>query len=124
MCTRGPGRNQEDEEEEEEEREKKMVLLYSRCSRTRKADKQAANETRSKESISELYWGICVPAVCTPQDLEDVVTRVLAVAFTESRLKLTPRIPKGFCSDKIVSSVKTVNVLYYTCAVMLEKFAD
>ncbi|KAI4504636.1 hypothetical protein M0802_000186 [Mischocyttarus mexicanus] len=65
-------------------------------------------EDRSKESISELYWGICVPAVCTPQDVEDVVSRVLAVAFTESRLKLTPRIPKGFCSDKIVSSVKTV----------------
>ncbi|KAF7404537.1 hypothetical protein HZH66_003443 [Vespula vulgaris] len=67
-------------------------------------------EDSSKESISELYWGICVPAACTPQDVKDVVGRVLAVAFSESRLKLTPRIPEGFRSNKTIFSVKIVNV--------------
>ncbi|KAK2581820.1 hypothetical protein KPH14_002289 [Odynerus spinipes] len=69
-------------------------------------------EERSKESISELYWGICIPAACTPQDVEDVAGRVLAVAFSESRLKLTPRILEGSCSDGTASPVTTNDVVY------------
>ncbi|KAL2729165.1 hypothetical protein V1478_005954 [Vespula squamosa] len=41
-------------------------------------------EDSPKESISELYWGICVPVACALQDVKDVIGRVLAVAFSES----------------------------------------
>ncbi|KAL2736906.1 hypothetical protein V1478_002285 [Vespula squamosa] len=64
MCTRGPGRNQEDEGRR---RERKEEMVYSRCSRTRKADKQTANETRREDQ--SLAWSLEI------RNLEHEITR-------------------------------------------------
>ncbi|XP_046748457.1 nose resistant to fluoxetine protein 6-like [Diprion similis] len=67
---------------------------------------------RSEVVVSKLHWGICVPAACQPQDVEDVVRSVLAVAFSGSRLKLTPRIPEGSCYKRSSESYNNLDIAY------------
>ncbi|XP_012279978.1 nose resistant to fluoxetine protein 6 [Orussus abietinus] len=67
---------------------------------------------RYHEFISKLYWGICVPASCSSKDVEDVIRRVLAVAFSGSRLKLSPRIPEKSCYKHEDTPVDGADVTY------------
>lgn len=52
---------------------------------------------RYDESISELNWGICVPASCQSEDIQDIIERIIGFAFSNSKLKLTPIINKQKC---------------------------
>ncbi|XP_015599963.1 nose resistant to fluoxetine protein 6 [Cephus cinctus] len=67
---------------------------------------------RYQDTITKLHWGICVPAACAPQDVEDVIRRVLAVAFSGSRLKLTPRIPENSCYTRKPLNADSLDVIY------------
>ncbi|XP_048511652.1 nose resistant to fluoxetine protein 6-like [Athalia rosae] len=72
---------------------------------------------RSRQTITKLHWGICVPSVCQPQEVEKVVRTVLAVAFSGSRLKLTPRIPEKSCYKQTTAVYSPIDIVY-TCALI------
>ncbi|XP_066592007.1 nose resistant to fluoxetine protein 6-like [Prorops nasuta] len=70
------------------------------------------NDDRNQESINRMYWGICVPASCVPRSIEDLLERVLAVAFSNSKLKLASRIPEKSCYLKEAPVAKTGDIIY------------
>ena len=69
-------------------------------------------DERYEESITKLYWGICVPAACSNRDVEGVINRVLDVAFSGSRLSLDFNIPDSQCYKDEPFSTDTLDVVY------------
>ncbi|XP_014486530.1 PREDICTED: nose resistant to fluoxetine protein 6-like isoform X2 [Dinoponera quadriceps] len=74
-------------------------------------------EERYREPIRKLYWGICSPAGCAAEDIEEVVREILAVAFGGSRLRLTVAMSEMSCYENEFEAVGTLDIIY-VCAIL------
>lgn len=70
--------------------------------------------SRYDESISELHWGICVPASCQSEDIQDFIKKITDFTFSNSKLKLTPTIIEKQCYTKEQIPFDNVDFIYLT----------
>lgn len=64
--------------------------------------------------IKKLYWGICVFAGCTAENIQDVVRRI--AAFSGSSLKLTTEMSEMLCYRNESETVTTGYYLHVSYA--------
>lgn len=69
-------------------------------------------EERYREPIRKLYWGICLPAGCAAEDIEQVVRKILDVALNDSRLGLTVAMSEVSCYMDEFEPVGTADIVY------------
>lgn len=69
-------------------------------------------KTRHEETIDKLHLGICVPASCSNYDVERVIERILAVAFSASKIRLDFKIPETQCYKNQPHATDTLDIVY------------
>ncbi|XP_032678635.1 nose resistant to fluoxetine protein 6-like isoform X1 [Odontomachus brunneus] len=69
-------------------------------------------EERYREPIRKLYWGICLPAGCATEDIEEVARRILDAAFGGSRLKLTVTMSEMSCYKDEFEPIGAPDIVY------------
>ncbi|XP_011298798.1 nose resistant to fluoxetine protein 6 [Fopius arisanus] len=67
---------------------------------------------RYDESIKRLHWGICVPAVCTSADIQQVIQKILDLAFSGNRVALDPSVDAKRCYKRQTHQLDTFDILY------------
>lgn len=69
-------------------------------------------EERYREPIRKLYWGICLPAGCAAEDIEEVARRILDAALSGFRLRLTVAMSEMSCYKDEFEPVGTSDIVY------------
>ncbi|XP_032678637.1 nose resistant to fluoxetine protein 6-like isoform X2 [Odontomachus brunneus] len=78
-------------------------------------------EERYREPIRKLYWGICLPAGCATEDIEEVARRILDAAFGGSRLKLTVTMSEMSCYKDEFEPIGAPDIVYIILLQELDK---